>query len=254
MIQFLLKNGCNPNEAMETIAPGYRSISVITTPFSIYLGLIGLKNGTCQLSTHDHGCSSRLHILRDLLSHGANADDGASTKRLPKWVYLFQNMCQDDPESLSTYYLEIVEALLSFGADPNRLCGSYTPWTQLLAWLLEYHSSWKRSLRHQEFLTRLITVMLGHGADPAAKVYFEEMGGKESGYKTRTQREQVIRVQELTQTYFCPQMAGRILDAIPVGMANDDTELAPPPEVPEAKRNQQSLWNPMSWIPLFRLW
>lgn len=161
MVLFLLTNGCDPNEVPEGSS---------RTVFSKFLGLLEWETGNL---------ASYIQSLKHFLTHGANPNYLLPSG--PIWATLLRRLYEsDNPEAPFSNYLEIIELLLSFGANPNlecksfcSCCGVFTPWRHFLAWLASLADNGGvkgRPFHHQDFLARICVTMLEHNADPTIRV------------------------------------------------------------------------------------
>ncbi|KAF2476737.1 uncharacterized protein BDR25DRAFT_339639 [Lindgomyces ingoldianus] len=260
MVLYLLTNGCNPNELHNN-----------KTPFSRFLQRMGLEqmneNAGAETSVYSH----RLTVLKHLLTHGGDPNFGASEGSWATWVTFFRRLYEQDvPKKHCQHFIDIIELLLSFGADPNRpaegvcrCCRTFTPWRHFLTWRGGLKGIKAAPFHQQEFLARVCTLLLEHGADPT--ITFPQSKNSWVVAKTASAVNLPgLSVADIIRTDFPARLAAPVLAALPIeaktsnqnqcGIRGPGSTPSPGGTYSEsiARPSTISLWNPLSWLSYFR--
>ncbi|PSN71817.1 hypothetical protein BS50DRAFT_569427 [Corynespora cassiicola Philippines] len=253
MVWFLLSNGCDPNETVVTSA-GFR------TPFSNFLEHVGSENSIDNASVSAGIQANRIRSLKHFLTNGANPNHSIAGS-LPLWSLFLARICErNEDDAPYPFYLEIIELLFFYGANPNLLDGSdcsccliFTPWTHFLIWLAKtdaIRGIKTQSIQRQEFLARICAIMLEHNAN------------KNVHLVTRDRR-QYGTPGSVVCNAFRPGLAGSILTALSLPQASDrtintsDKGKETSAEIPlHQKTCEQTTtvtpsWSPFSWWAYF---
>lgn len=252
MVKYLLVNGCDANDLSEGQIPLSRFLQRLSEDDNC-------KDAAAMTST----CSYRIKTLKILLTHGADPNFVAGKGSWSIWTIFLQRLYERTmmPKHLSQYFLDIMELLLSFGADPNlpakgvcRCCPIFTPWRHFLNWGGKLKGFNAISLHQQEFLAQLCKLLLEHGADPAIK--FPQ---PVTPFSTTKDFEIVVypplSVADIVRRGFPARLSAPILATLPLQVRAkvecDGTAIRSPqsnlrPETTE-RHSAVSVWNPFSW-------